>query len=372
MRHGSTRSGTILIIVAGISALLASLSLTFLLRIRDGAQSSLLVERETQARLMLHAACAYVLEAGRIGYGPSRSDAQRPAGPAIDGFVTTPSGALAHREAFGWIDVREADGIGFPEAGMPGPRDQRGQRIATTAGRWPDVGGVVICPMYCWTRPPYAISPVVAANPILVDESQRGDPRWGLPLLSNPDPMPAVANGWPAAINESAWNDHVSGDPQPVVVSANRSWFRVRRLSAATFIITCGAGGTLGFKDWDEVMLSGAQRIPGSPGGPELFGNDRAFFELLRNEEIRTWYEIRWSAGIRPLDFRYEEAMWWGTWLQNAFAYRTYPVNGSQYTGWGRSNRFNPNPVGTLSYVQRLDARGDGPVKPVTGEALPW
>ena len=84
MRHGSTRSGTILIIVAGISALLASLSLTFLLRIRDGAQSSLLVERETQARLMLHAACAYVLEAGRIGYGPSRSDAQRPAGPAID------------------------------------------------------------------------------------------------------------------------------------------------------------------------------------------------------------------------------------------------------------------------------------------------
>ena len=190
MRHGSTRSGTILIIVAGISALLASLSLTFLLRIRDGAQSSLLVERETQARLMLHAACAYVLEAGRIGYGPSRSDAQRPAGPAIDGFVTTPSGALAHREAFGWIDVREADGIGFPEAGMPGPRDQRGQRIATTAGRWPDVGGVVICPMYCWTRPPYAISPVVAANPILVDESQRGDPRWGLPLLSNPDASP--------------------------------------------------------------------------------------------------------------------------------------------------------------------------------------
>lgn len=372
MSHGHSRSGTILIIVAGISALLASLSLTFLLRIRDAAQSSLLIEKETQARLMLHAACAYILETGRIGYGPSRDDAQRTAGPSVDGFVTTPSGALAHREAFGWIDVRESDGIGFPEPGLPGPRDQRGIRMATTAGRWPDVSGVVICPMYCWTRPPYAIAPLVAANPILVDEGERGNPRWGLPLLSNPDPMPAVANGWPAAINESAWSDHVSGDPLPVVTTANRSWFRVRRLSAATFIITCGAGGTMGFKDWDEVQLTGAARIPGAPGGPELFGNDRAFFEMMRNDEIRTWYEVRWSGGIRPLDFRYEEAMWWGTWLQNAFAYRTYPVNGSQYTGWGRSNRFNPNPTGTLSYVQRLEARGDGPVKPVTGEALPW
>jgi hypothetical protein len=372
MTRRSSRSGTILIIVAGISALLASLSITFLLRIREGAQSSELLTQETQARLMLHAACSYILECSRIGYGPARKDATRTAGTGIDGFVTTPSGALAHREAFGWIDVRESDGVGFSDPGQPGPRDQRGERIARTNGKWPDVGGVVICPMFRWMRPPYAISPLVAANPILATPDRQGDPRWGLPLLSNPDPMPAVPNGWPAAISDSAWGDFVTGDESPVMSSANQSWFRVHRLSAGTFIVTCGAGGTLGFKDWSEVKLTGAQRIPGAPGGEELFNGDPALFESIRTNELRTWYEVRWSAAVRPLDFRYEEAMWWGTWLQNAFAYRTYPVNGSQYTGWGRSNRFNPNPMGTLSYVQRLEARGDGPIKPDTGEALPW
>ncbi|HEX3132306.1 MAG TPA: hypothetical protein VHX44_01850, partial [Planctomycetota bacterium] len=99
MRSRSSCSGTILIIVAGISALLASLSITFLLRIREGAQASELLTQETQARLMLHAACSYILECSRIGYGPAREDATRPAGTGIDGFVTTPSGALAHREA---------------------------------------------------------------------------------------------------------------------------------------------------------------------------------------------------------------------------------------------------------------------------------
>ena len=372
MRPPAPRSGTILIIVAGISALLASLSITFLLRIREGAQASELVSQETQARIMLHAGCAYILECSRIGYGPGRDDARRPAGPAVAGFVSTPANGLAHREAFGWIDVRESDGIGFPEPGLPGPRDQRGERIATTPGKWPDVGGVVMCPMYRWQRPPYAITPMVAANPIISGDDRRADPRWGLPLLSNPDPMPTVANGWPAAINQGAWSDHVSGDPSPVAGSANQSWFRVRRSGPATFIITCGAGGTQGFKDWDEVRLTGAARIPGAPGGTELFNDDPALFESIRTSELRNWYEVRWSAAVRPLDFRYEEAMWWGTWLQNSFAYRVYPVNGSQYTGWGRSNRYNPNPMGTLSYVQRLEARGDGPVQAGTAEALAW
>lgn len=366
------RSGTILIIVAGISALLASLSITFLLRIREGAQASELLTRETQARFMLHAACAYVLECSRIGYGTSRQDATRGADASIDGYVITTSGALAHREAFGWIDVRESDGVGFAQPGLPGPRDQRGNRIVSVSGKWPDVGGIVICPMQRWTRPPYAIAPLVAANPILSDPARQGDPRWGLPLLSNPDPMPAVANGWPSAVTDRGWNDYVTGDARPTATSPNQAWFRVCRLSAATFVVTCGAGGTMGFKDWNEVTLPEAQRHPGAPGGPELFNNDASLFETLRTNELRTWYEIRWSAAVRPLDFRYEEAMWWGTWLQNAFAYRTYPVNGSQYTGWGRANRFNPNPMGTLSYIQRLDARGDGPVKPVTGEPLPW
>lgn len=368
----TSRRGTVLIIVAAISALLASLAITFLLRIRDGVQETELVVKETQARLMLHAACAYILETSRIGYGVSRAEATRPAGSDVAGLVALPTGALAHREAFGWIDARESDGIGFPEPGLPGPRDQTGRRLARTPGVWPDVGGVVICPMHRWTRPPYAISPLMAANPIMIDASQRMNPRWGLPLLSEPDPHPSVTNGWPGTVNDSGWASYVTGDPAPINASMNQSWFRVRRLSAATFIVTCGAGGTMGYKDWDEVLLTGSQQIPGSVGGPEYFNRDRSQFEIIRNGEIRMWYEVRWSAAVRPLDFRYEEAMWWGTWLQNAFAYRVYPVNGTQYTGWGRSNRYNPNPMGTLSYVQRLEARGDGPIHPTTNDAYPW
>jgi hypothetical protein len=310
------------------------------------------------------------MESSRIGYGPSRSDALLAARDGR-GFVSTSAGTLAHREAFGWIDVRESDGTGFANPGQPGPRDQRGTPLyAVGSGKWPDVGGVVMCPMHRWTRPPYAISPQVAANPILNDPARTGDPRWGRPVLSNPDPQPAIANGWPGTVSDANWGDFVTGEAVPVGTSVGVAWFRVRRASAATFIVTVGAGGTMGFKDWDEVV--GTTRPSGAPGGAELFGNDRGLFESLRIGEIRNWYEVRWSAAVRPLDFRHEEAVWWGRWLQNAFAYRVYPVNGSQYTGWGRSNRFNPNPVGTISYIQRLEARGDGPVRPVSGEALPW
>ena len=85
----SSRSGTILIIVAGIAALLASLALAFLARQRATAEETLRFTADTQARLMLVAACSYVCEGSRLGYDTA--------------VATDPH----HREAFGWIDVRE-------------------------------------------------------------------------------------------------------------------------------------------------------------------------------------------------------------------------------------------------------------------------
>ena len=348
------RQGTILILVAGLSAVLASLALGFLMYARASAETTRVLVQEAQARLMLHAACAYILEASRLGYGQSKAEAER-ATSAGTGFVTNADGRLMHREGFGWIDVRSADG-------QPGPLDQLGQPVYR-AGIWPAVGGTVVCPMQRWTRPPYALKQTISYNPILADPNRTGDPRWGRPLLLNPDPQPLTPNGWPNPVNDTNWVDYVRGDPRPVVGSADISWFRIHRLSAATFIVTCGAGGTLGFRNWSEVL--NASLLPGSLGGPELFNNDPALFELQRSSEIRMWYEIRWSGAVRPLDFRYEEACWW-RWLQNAFAYRIYPVNGTQYPGWSRANRFNPNPVGTISFIQRLDAKGDGPQDPRT------
>ena len=94
--------------------------------------------------------------------------------------------------------------------------------------------------------------------------------------------------------------------------------------------------------------------------------NDPAFFASLLQNEVRMWYEVRWSGAVKPLDFRYEEALWWMRWLQNPFAYRLYPVNGTQYPGWSRTNRFNPNPVGSLSYLQRLNAADGKPLDTAT------
>ena len=64
------RSGTILIIVAGICALLASLTLAFILRSRSSLEETNALEADVQARIMLIAACNYVCEASRIGYEP--------------------------------------------------------------------------------------------------------------------------------------------------------------------------------------------------------------------------------------------------------------------------------------------------------------
>jgi hypothetical protein len=363
----ATRRGTILIVIAGISALLASLCLAFLMRVRQAAEGSQQVANETQARIMLHAACAYLLESGRLGYGLTRDDSA--AGRAGSGVVTGAGGRRMHREGHGWIDIRSLEGDGFPDPALPGPRDQNGETVYRAgAGFWPEVGTTVICPMHRWTRPPYAIRPTIAANPILVDPARRGDAAWGRPLLREPDPQPASDNGWPGAVDGRGWGEFALGDPAPVAASNGLAWFRLHRVSAATFVVTCGAGGTMGFRDWNEVR--DWQRVAGAPGGPELFGNDPGLFASLLLTEVRLWYEVRWSGAVKPLDFRYEEALWW-RWLQNAFAYRIYPVNGTQYPGWSRTNRYNPNPVGTISYLQRLDAADGSPLDTTTRQPLP-
>lgn len=360
LQRSAARRGTVLIVVAGITALMASMGLAFILRIREGAETSDLLMREAQARIMLHAACAYILEASRLGYGPDRFAATAAAGIMTTGYVTTGSGALAVREGFGWIDVRDADGISFGAGATAyGPRDQSGRAVWSDGGVWPDVGGTVICPMYRWTRPPEALRQTVAYNPIMSGASGLGDPRWGRPLLLDPDPQPAVANGWPDTVTATRWGDFVGGDATPVSNSTGVAWFRVHRVSAATFIVTCGAGGTLGFKDWAEVLAHPG--LTGVAGGAELFSGDQATFDTLQTSESRLWYEVRWSGAVRPLDFRHEEPTWW-RWLQNSFAYRIYPVNSSQYPGWGRTNRFNPDPVGTISYIQRLESSGGNPL----------
>ena len=64
----SPRQGTILILVAGICALMAALALVFLTRMRSDMNESNLVLQHAQAKIMLAAACNYVQETSRIGW----------------------------------------------------------------------------------------------------------------------------------------------------------------------------------------------------------------------------------------------------------------------------------------------------------------
>ncbi|MBA3848173.1 MAG: hypothetical protein H0X45_16200, partial [Planctomycetes bacterium] len=152
----SARGGAVLIIVAGLCGLMAALSIAFLARMRTDATEMGVVVRDAQAKLMLSAACAYVLEAGRIGWDDSP----------------------AHRECFGWIDVR--DGTTGPKFDASGTDDDRFFRVGSHAR----------FPMGVLRRPPYAVQLTVAYNPIQTMPLGAALPwpaPYGRPYLTEPD-----------------------------------------------------------------------------------------------------------------------------------------------------------------------------------------
>jgi hypothetical protein len=314
-RTGS-RSGTILIIVAGISALLASLALAFLARMRSDSEESQWLLREAQAHLMLSAACNYIMETSRLGWD------QPP--------VTPGTPILAHTEAFGWVDVRD---------GTPGPKDQNGQPVRGTPAlgspaRWfdPPTGAnhpALRCEMYVQRRPPYALKPLVAPNAVKTTGANVG---WPLPL--RPDPQPLFAPDTNQA-------DYILGDTKPDQARYVPSWFRIKRVTGATFLVTCASGDTHGYFDWPEVSGDSAAG---------MFNNDPQLFQQLQSQEVRLHYLVEWSANVASSDYQniQNEGDWGG---QTRDHYLQRPLNRAHES---RSQGRVVNLVGTIKYVQRL------------------
>jgi hypothetical protein len=324
MTSTSTRSGTILIIVAGISALLAALALAFLARMRSDVEESQLLIQYAQAKIMLAAACNYVQETSRIGWD------RYPSTPTVDGLAI-------HEEAFGWIDVRN---------GETGPLDRAKAPFSTAAGEWPALGSHVRCPMYAMRIPPYAIKLNAAFNP-MVTKPPSSAADYCYPLLRYPDPQPMVDNGWtkaggPGSVTGSGYAAFAKGDPTPLPESQGKAWFRVFRDGPGTFLITCGSGGTQGFKTWTEILAEGEE---------DLFSNDRNLFESLRNSEIRLFYRIEWTAAVTETTYHN---------LQHEIGrdtdhYETWPPNASHtWSSSRRTQTWMKNPVGTIRWIQRL------------------
>lgn len=329
-RPSSCRSGTILIIVAALSALLAAMAVTFLVRMRSDVEESQFVIQFAQAKIMLAAGCNYIQETARIGWDRSK-DSSPPSPP-----VPTVNGLTIREESFGWVDVRN---------GKVGPLNRSEESLVANvpSTEWPHIGTHVRCPMFVRRIPPYATSLAPGFNPMLTADST--SPDYGYPLLRYPDPQPldnlnSYDHANPGTVNDSNYTSFVRGDPTPKQHTTGKAWFRVFRDGPATFIITCGSGGTNGFKSWAEI--SSADR--------GLFG-DETFFNQLRHAELRLHYRVEWSAAGVETSFQN---------LQHEIArthdhYESWPPNSSH--AWSSSRRTQTwlkSPVGSIRWIQRL------------------
>nr|MBA3846739.1 hypothetical protein [Planctomycetota bacterium] len=154
----TNRSGAVLIVISGISAIVATLALGFLVRARDDADEGRALVAETQSRLMLYAALQYVQEGARLGWDDPGTD--------------------EHEEGYGWIDIRD---------GRFGPCGRLGQPLFQP-GAFPALGTVARCPLTLLDRPPFAVS-MELANPMVLDASLPWNQILG---RTRPDPMPAI------------------------------------------------------------------------------------------------------------------------------------------------------------------------------------
>lgn len=336
------RSGTILIIVAGISALIASLALAFIIRNRSDANESDAFLLEAQARIMLVAACSYIQEASRIGWDDKANQ------------------SAVHMETYGWIDVR--DGFLGPKLFSEAPSSQTPTTTIRPTPFGPGVdsrnlnlnGGIPVgiakrFPMYVLKQPPYAIQSRVGYN--LINQNL-SSPDYLQSYLRYPDPQPVTDNGWsknpvsPAgnvsAANFSAWE---TGDPTPRQSSLGLSWFRLlREPNGSTFLVTCGAGNTLGYRNWGEI-----QHDPNpNSEGRSMFPSEEVFNVYVQSE-IRLWYRVEWSPAIMAID---DHLIWHHGGTDDH--YEQFPMNLSVRNGdpWGQLVHHNMG--GTIPMIQRL------------------
>jgi hypothetical protein len=210
--------------------------------------------------------------------------------------------------------------------------------------------------MHVLTRPPFAISPRVAENPVNLDA-----PDNGRSYLRNPDPRPAIVTTTKVSAPVSGGVDWTYGTAseknewakgETLGIGANgkhvfkvrpdsvgKSWFRLlREKSGASFIVTCGAGGTLGYRDWTEV---GADQ--------PLFSDDPRFFETLRNSEVRLWYRVEWNAATVMPDMQFLQHLREHSFEVGGVAF----YGGAPRTDWGGQWRA-ANMGGTIQMIQRL------------------
>lgn len=369
------RRGAVLIIVVGLSVALLGLCMTFLVRMRADANISSDLIKQAQARCMLLAACTYIQECSRIGFG---------------------------QEGYGWRDIRD----GSDPRALPGPRGFDGVQLpndgagtwlvnpaAQPLHRWPAVGGVARCLMKVPVLPPwatkgrYAYNPVERRWPNVNPDISGGEVRY-----NNLSPQPATfPDQEPSGVwryetfyaddaddgrmdgidgYAGAWEAFSQGsrvtpdDPSSLLLrdGGAEAWFRVYREGVDTFIITVGTGATRGYRDWAEVNASGDAAV---------FLSDRTLFRESSIAERRQWYRVQWSPSIsgRSMVYAQQRSLGLGS---TAGEQEKPPAAGYEMTipNWDPGGRgegvtvsshyqsqdstYETNHMGTIRFIERL------------------
>jgi hypothetical protein len=201
--------------------------------------------------------------------------------------------------------------------------------------------------MFVWNRTRFSISPTTVYNPI---DTSAANGDFGLPLLRNPDPQPVVDNGWSAgSVSATLFNDpqyqannddYLHGNPVPRGTSLGLSWFRVARIGPARFVVTCGAGGTLGYQSWIDVQNDNAAAQFGS----------QDFFNVLQNDEIRMWYMVEWSPAVTAPIYQVMD----NEQVPDHYQWRPFNATHELYPWGAQSQPLGRNMAGTFRWIQKL------------------
>ena len=139
LQVGNSRNATLLILVAGLAAVLVTMMAAILTMVRAEARGGQDVMNDVQARLASYAAMAWILESSRLG--------------GVNRLSATPGNDMG----FGWTDVRD---------GTIGPKLLNGDDARTDPQvNWIAPGTFRRFDMQALMRPPFAIKSPIAANP---------------------------------------------------------------------------------------------------------------------------------------------------------------------------------------------------------------
>jgi len=263
------------------------------------------------------------------------------------------------------------------------------------AAVWPMPGSVLRVPMDVPELPPYAVSMTTTPNPMSPNElanygTAAWDTSWNTTyhidtntqiwanVWNNPQnvghlfPQP-VADRWDGSGSQDFQTGGLIDPSNPGSGLAykertkQRAWFRIYRETLgdhdgdgapyydrvrisekvssnrfvsknwSVFVVTAGAGATMGFRNWAEVTAANSQA---------LFGGNQAFFDELRRTEAIQWWRVEWTAITGGFTSDLYEARWYGG-----------DFNETQRNDMVKSQRwaFPRTFGGNFKWVQRLD-----------------